>query len=313
MIVAVTGINSGLAGSLVPKLQKDPEVEKIIGIDLSEFKGDPEKVVFFKSDIRDKEGIERALEGVNVLIHLAFIVIPEKLPKLKEIYDINVNGAKTVFDAAAKNGVSKIIYTSSQSVYGHVKECPKIVKEDDPRLGIKTTNFYYSHTKALVEEYLDEFQQIHPDIAIVRFRPPVITGTHFLQNLDLINPKSTFTTIKSENPEDKMAIQLIHEDDLTDAIMVAVKTDVRGAYNVASNILTDLEGFLNENFNVKVRRLPRFVAKIGIRLGRIWTKLRWLQAVLYNSLLNTEKIEREFNWKPKYSTEACLTDLKNNN
>ena len=314
MIVAVTGINSGLGGALVPKLQKEPTVEKIIGIDISEYQGNPEKVEIHKLDVRDQEGMERALKGVDVLIHLAFIVAPKKLPKLKIIYDINVNGSKTVFDAAAKNKVGKIIYTSSQSVYGHIKECPKIVTEESARLGIKTTNFYYSHTKALVEEYLDEIQKTNPDIAIVRFRPPVITGAHFLQNLDLINPKSTFTTIKPENPDNPMSIQLIHEDDLTGAIMIAVKRHLSSeAFNVASNIIPDLEKFLTENFNVKVRRLPRFIAKIGIRLGRIWTKLRWLQAILYSSSLSTEKIERELNWKPKYSTEDCLRQLNQSN
>ena len=148
--MAVTGINSGLGGALVPKLQKEPTVEKIIGIDISEYKGNPEKVEIHKLDIRDQEGMERALKGVDVLIHLAFIVVPKKLPKLKIIYDINVNGSKIIFNAAAKNKVDKIIYISSQSVYGHIKECPKIVTEEHDRLGIKTTNFYYSHTKALV-------------------------------------------------------------------------------------------------------------------------------------------------------------------
>lgn len=310
MIVAVTGINSGLGRTLVPKLQHERAIEKIIGIDISEYKDNPEKIEFIRMDVRDADGMERALKGADVLVHLAYIVVPKKIPKLKLIYDINVNGSKTVFQAAAKNSVKKIIHLSSQSVYGHVKECPKIVKEDALRLGIKTTNFYYSHTKALVEEFLDQFEKDFP-ISVIRLRPPVITGPHFLQNLGLLDfrNKKRATTAIPANHDGKLPIQLIHEEDLTDIVMMAIMKDMRGAYNVGSNILPDLEEFAKWEYGLKVRRLPQFLVKLGIKAGRIWKSLIWAQAILYNSLLNTEKIEQEFNWKPKYSTEACITEI----
>jgi len=310
MIVAVTGINSGLGRTLVPKLQNNLSIEKIVGIDLSEFKDNPDKIEFIRVDVRDKEGMERALSGVDVVIHLAYIVIPQKLPKLKVIYDINVNGSKTVFQAAAVSNVQKIIHLSSQSVYGHVAECPKIVTEDAPRLGIKTTNFYYSHTKALVEEFLDQFEKDYPNISVVRLRPPIIAGSHFLQNLgllDLTHSKRVFTAIPA-NQDGKLPIQLIHEDDLTDILLMAIK-NMQGVYNVSSNIIPDLEEFARREYGVKIWRLPRFLVKLGIRMGRLWTKLRWAEAILYNSLLNTEKIEQELGWKPKYSTEECIKEI----
>ena len=310
MIVAITGINSGLGRTLVPKLQSDPSIEKIIGIDLNEYKDNPEKIEFIRVDIRDKEGMERALNGVDVLVHLAYIVIPQKIPKLKVIYDINVNGSKTVFQAAATNNVQKIVHLSSQSVYGHVAECPKIVTEDAPRLGIRTTNFYYSHTKALVEEFLDKFETDYPTISVVRLRPPIIAGPHFLQNLGLLDlsRKRRVITAATANQNGKLPIQLIHEDDLTDVLLMAIK-NMQGAYNVSSNIIPDLEEFARREYGVKIWRLPQFLVKLGIRMGRLWTKLRWAEAILYNSLLNTEKIEQELGWKPKYSTEECIKEI----
>ena len=311
MIVAVTGINSGLGRSLVPKLQTDPLIEKIIGIDISDYAGAPEKIEFFKVDVRDEAGMERALKSVEVLVHLAFIVNPKKLPKLKIIYDINVNGSKNVFQAAAKNNVKKIIHLSSQSVYGHLKECASIVSEEAPRLGIKTTNFYYAHTKALVEQYLDEFEKLYPDIAVIRFRPPIIAGPHFIQNRGLFtakNKKRIFTLLP-EGAGKSASLQFIHEDDLTDILIVAIKRDLRGAYNVSSNILQDFSKFMNQEYGVKITKIPRFLAKFAVRLGRIWPKLRWAQAILYNSLLDTTKIEHELGWKPKYTTEECIREM----
>ncbi|HUY01077.1 MAG TPA: NAD-dependent epimerase/dehydratase family protein [Candidatus Deferrimicrobium sp.] len=311
MIVAITGINSGLGRSLVPKLQKDPLIDKIIGIDISDYSGAPEKIEFFKVDVRDKEGLEGALKNAEILIHLAFIVNPKKLPNLKIIYDINVNGSQNVFQAAVKNSVKKIVHLSSQSVYGHLKECPSIVSEETPRLGIKTTNFYYAHTKALVEQYLDEFEKLYPDIKVIRFRPPIITGPHFIQNRGLFTArnKKRIYTILPESADKIASLQFIHEEDLTDILILAIKRDLRGAYNVSSNILRDFSEFMNHEYGVKITKIPRFLAKLAVRLGRIWPKLRWAQAILYNSLLDTQKIEHELGWKPKYTTEECIREI----
>jgi UDP-glucose 4-epimerase len=312
LIVGITGICSGLGSALVPKLQTDPDIEKIVGIDIAEYEGNLDKIDYYQLDVRDGEGIEQALNGVEVLFHLAFIVIPKKLPKLKIIYDINVNGSKTVFQAAAKNGVKKIIYISSQAVYGHVKECPKVVTEESPRLGIKTSNFYYSHTKALVEEYLDEFEEAYPKIKVIRFRPPVIAGENFIQNLGLLDSGKRKTRLFPQIKKEGLGLQLVHEDDLTNAMITALKEDIHGAFNVASNILPDLAAFIAQEYGVKVIRIPipHFLIKFAIGLGRIWTILTWLQAILYSSSLNTEKIEKLLNWHPKYSTEDCLRDLR---
>lgn len=311
MIVAVTGIGSGLGKTLLPKLQKGSNIEKIIGIDVANIEEQWDKVELFKADICDRDAMIEVLKGIDVLIHLAYIVIPVKLPSLKRIYEINVEGSMNVFRAAAENGVKKIIHLSSQSVYGHVQNCPRLVKEDAPRLGMKTSNFYYSHTKALVEEFLDEFEKQHPRIAVIRFRPPIIAGPHFLGNLGLLAPKKRWISIAPEKGEEQLGLQLIHEDDLTDLLLLAVTQNMHGAYNVAGNILEDVEEFVKREFDVKVRHIPRFLVKMGVRLGRLWLKLRWLQALLYHSLLDTEKIEQGIGWKAKYTTEECIREIKN--
>lgn len=310
MIVAVTGINSALGKLLIPKLQAEPSIEKIIGIDLNEYRGNSEKIQFFKIDVRDKNGMERVLDGIDVIIHLAFIVNPKKIPKKKIIYDINVNGSKTVFQAAAKNKVKKIIYTSSQSVYGHVPEVPKYVDENSPRLGIKTTNFYYSHTKALVEQYLDQFEQEFPDIAVIRFRPPIISGISFIENLGLFSAKGkTKRTVIPRNHQGRAPYQFVHEDDLTDVIMIAVKKDIRGAFNVASNVV-DLNEFYKAEYGIKIKPLPYILVNFLIKFNILYRRAVWLQAIKYYSLLKTEKIENELGWKPKFSTEDCIKEIK---
>jgi len=125
--------------------------------------------------------------------------------------------------------------------------------------------------------------------------------------LNFRNKKHATTAIPA-NHDGKLPLQLIHEQDLTDILTMAIMKDMQGAYNVGSNILPDLEEFAKKEFGIKVRRLPQFLVKLGIKAGRIWKSLIWAQAILYNSLLDTEKIE-QFHWKPKYSTEECIREV----
>ena len=71
--VAITGVNSYFASTVLTKLQADPQVEAIIGIDVSPWRGGFDKVTFYREDIRSDK-IADLLTGVDVLYHFAFIV-----------------------------------------------------------------------------------------------------------------------------------------------------------------------------------------------------------------------------------------------
>ncbi len=309
MIVAVTGINSGLAKGLINKLQNDALISKIIGIDISEFNRNKNKIEFHKIDIRDKNGMINALKGVDIVIHLAFIVIPKKLPRRNVIYDINYNGSKNVFLAAAKNKVKKIIYTSSESAYGHVPQCSRWVNEDSPLYGIKTTNFYYSHTKGLVETFLDKFEKKYPHINVIRFRPPIIFGPHYGDNMGFLSiKKKKVWVIAPFNFGGRAPCQYVHQDDISNAIILAIKKDVRGAYNVASNVILDLIEYYKK-FGIEARPIPPFILKIGALFGKIIPITGWVQGGMYGVVLKTNKIKRELGWSPTYTTEELLKIL----
>ncbi|MHA1270677.1 MAG: NAD-dependent epimerase/dehydratase family protein [Candidatus Helarchaeota archaeon] len=310
MKIAITGINSGLGKILVPKLQKDPEIKKIIGIDITEYNGNRDKIEFIKMDIRDYDGLKSVLKDVDVLIHLAFIVISNNLPSLNEIYDININGSIRVFKASIRNNIRKIIHISSQAAYGHVPEVPDIVTEEDPLLGLRTTNFYYSHTKALLEKYLDKLEQKY-NILVTRFRPPIIVGNHFSVNFQSLKFISKIVFI----PDTKKPtlIQFIHEDDLTDAIILAIKNDYPGVFNIAAEPI-DYYKYIKQKYQIKNNILiPKCIINFLIISSKIVKPLSkyigWIQAALYNSKLNTDKIRNVFNWTPRFSTQDCIDEI----
>ena len=86
----------------------------------------PKNIDIILGDIRDKNKLSQAMDGCEIVFHLATGPPSLKLSN-QEIYDIDVNGTKNVLTAAEKNNVERIIFTSSAShVYGIVDKdlCP---------------------------------------------------------------------------------------------------------------------------------------------------------------------------------------------
>ena len=307
MKIAVTGICSMLGQVLAQKLAQDPRVKTIVGLDIAEYRGEVAKVQAITVDIRDRPRIIDALKGVDVVIHMACIVLPRPLPNKADIYSINIDGSRNVFDAAALNHIKKIIHISSSAVYGYFPENPKMVDELAPLRGRANTDFYYPHTKSLIEDYLDQFEMRHPDIDVTRLRAPMIVGPHFSQKGDLFQIKQgRVALITPANHEGKIPFQMVHEDDLTDIIVMAMGRPIRGAYNVAADSIPDLREYFTQKWQIKVAEIPRFAVKLAILLGRFLAIGLWAKCPLYPSLLDNRKIKKDFHWVPKHSVEHWL-------
>jgi nucleoside-diphosphate-sugar epimerase len=85
-----------------------------------------------KADIRDAAAMDRAMEGVDAVIHLACISNDPSFdldPHLGK--SINLDCFPALLDAAMKHGVKRFIYASSSSVYG-VKEEPDVREDAEP-------------------------------------------------------------------------------------------------------------------------------------------------------------------------------------
>lgn len=105
MNILVTGSSGFLGGYLVKALEKK---HKVTGYDLK--KG---------QDILDTKKLNRYTKNKNVVIHLAALVSsPESWEKPKEYFETNGAGTLNVVRSAIKNGVRRVLITSSAAVYG---------------------------------------------------------------------------------------------------------------------------------------------------------------------------------------------------
>jgi UDP-glucose 4-epimerase len=86
-----------------------------------------ERVDFLLGDLCDSAVAPRAVEGIQVIYHLAALPsVPRSLQDPWGSHDANVNATVHLLQAAVKAGARRIVYSSSSSVYGDTPELPKV-------------------------------------------------------------------------------------------------------------------------------------------------------------------------------------------
>jgi dTDP-glucose 4,6-dehydratase len=88
----------------------------------------------FAGDIRDPYGVKQAMEGCDVVFHLAaLIAIPYSYHSPSTYVDTNIKGTLNVLQAAKELGVAKVVHTSTSEVYGTARFVP--ITEEHPLQG----------------------------------------------------------------------------------------------------------------------------------------------------------------------------------
>jgi nucleoside-diphosphate-sugar epimerase len=84
-------------------------------------------IVFVEADVRDTEALDRATRGVDYVIHQAALAsVPRSIDDPTSSQQVNTQGTLNVLLAAKANGVKRVVYASSSSIYGDSEVLPKI-------------------------------------------------------------------------------------------------------------------------------------------------------------------------------------------
>lgn len=301
MKVAVTGASGYLGRVLLPMLEADEAVENIVAIDKVE-SPKSRKTIFVKRDVRDPS-LSKDLNGCDSLVHLAFIVMP--IRSEKETDSINIEGSRNVFYQSAKAGIKKIVHLSSVASYGAWSDNPVPLYEDSPLRPMRS--FYYSRTKGAVEFLLDEFERKHPEIKVVRLRPCIFVGPKINNMMLEFVSHKRIPVLKGKC---EPLIQFVWDEDVASAIMLALKRNVRGAFNLAGDNALSMDR-LAELMGAKTFPIPYALAYVGMKIA--W-KLRlnkyshagWLEVARYPIIVNCDKAKQELGWSPALDSSGAI-------
>src|SRR5690348_8355119 len=82
---------------------------------------------FYKADIRDDKALNQIFSSnqVDVVIHLAAKAgVRPSIKAISEYYDVNINGTISLLESMRKNGIKKMLFASSSSIYGNNVKVP---------------------------------------------------------------------------------------------------------------------------------------------------------------------------------------------
>ncbi|HEX4680778.1 MAG TPA: NAD-dependent epimerase/dehydratase family protein [Gaiellaceae bacterium] len=167
MKVLVTG-GAGFIGShVVDKLLDADHDPRILDLIPSPYHSAVETVL---GDLGDREIAQRALDGVDAVLHLAAVADVDQVAKDPTLTDqVNTRGTQVLLEGAREAGVKRFVYASTIWVYGDASG-PEALDEDTP-LGLP--KHFYTATKIAGEMYTASYGELYDlEWTILRFGIP---------------------------------------------------------------------------------------------------------------------------------------------
>ena len=322
LTVAVTGPTGTFGFGLIPLLQADDRVARIVGIARRPF--DPAafgwtKMEYRRGDVRDPEALRDAFDGADVVVHLAFLVTGAASGEV--IRSINVGGTLNAFRAAAAVGARRFVYASSVAAYGFHPDNPIGMTEEWPVR--PAARLFYAQEKAELELLLQAEADLSAGPALYLLRPPIVLGPHAVGAKSLLpGPLAPLGRSLAGRVGrlplpvpvlvPLLPLQVVHEEDLGHAFrQCIVAAGPPGAYNLAAEgILTAAD--VAREFGLLPLPLPAGPAQLAARamaaLPFLPPAAKWVEAASHPAIMDTSRAKRELGWAPRFTALQALRD-----
>jgi len=227
--VLITGVGSHVGSLLAARLERDPEVEYVAGLDTRRPKVELESAEFIQADIRDPE-LGRLIPptGVDTLVHEQIVRQPGPGMSSRAMHDINVIGTLQLLAACERvSTLRTIVVRGSAGIYGAEPHAPQFFKEEMTRMFPLRTRF--QRDVAEIENYFETYARRHAHVSytMLRYQPAIGPGMRSQITRYLSQP--VCPTYMGFDPR----IQLVHIEDALEAIVATVRNPVPGTVNVA--------------------------------------------------------------------------------
>jgi nucleoside-diphosphate-sugar epimerase len=281
---------------------------RVVSLDIADFDyPERDRVTLHKGDIRDRAAVDRAMQGVDIVVHTA-----AALPLYSEadIFSTDIDGTRNVVESAHQHRVERAIQISSTAVYGVPDHHP--LYETDALIGVGP----YGKAKIDAEKVCESFRDKGMCVPIIRpksFIGPERLGV-FALFYDWAKDGRGFPMIGSG----RNRYQLLDVEDLCDAIylcMTLERDQVNDTFNIGAKVFTTMR----EDYQAVLDYAGKGKQIVPFPAGPVVLALKVLEALklspLYawvyetaskDSFVSIEKAERVLGFAPKYSNKDAL-------
>ncbi len=251
----------------------------------------------FAGDIRDPNGVAKAMEGCDVVFHLAaLIAIPFSYHSPDSYVDTNIKGTLNVLQAANRLGTERVLVTSTSEVYGTAQYAP--IDEKHPFQGQSP----YSATKIGADRLAESFFRSF-DTPVVIVRPFNTYGPR--QSARAVIP-TVITQLLSGETELRLGSLTPTRDfnyvkDTAQGFIALAESDATVGQEI--NIATGVEHTIGDVANVLISELNP-----DARVVTDEQRLRPDASEVFRLMGDNSKITTLTPWRPAYDLSAGLRD-----
>lgn len=298
--VIVTGgagfIGSHLAGEVARQGYRVIIVDDLSTGKVENIKGllEEGRVEFVQASVTDLPLLKELFQGVDLVFHLAAIPsVPRSIENPLRSHEVNTTGTLNALLAASENGVRKVIYASSSSVYG---DTPTLLKSEDMPTNPLSP---YTVTKLTSEYYCRVFQEVY-GLATVSLRYFNVYGPR--QDADsqyaAVIPRFIKRVFRGEAPiifgDGEQTRDFSFVGDAVAATVLAALSDATGVFNVGGGR------------SITINRLARLIIRLsGNRIEPVYSNPR--PGDVRHSLADISRA-MAFGYRPEYHIEAGLKE-----
>jgi UDP-glucose 4-epimerase len=298
--IVITGISGRLGRLVARRLHRMPNT-RIIGLDRRPFPDRPKDIEHLQVDLRSKKARDVFRSGrACALLHLGLMHRPRA--KSAELYSWNVGGTAKLLEYCLAYRVPKVVVLSSADVYGPRPDNAQFLTEEAPLLGAQAMP-EMRHLVA-IDHMVSSFFWKAQHIETVILRPVHILGR--VQNAPsnyLRLPR--VPTLLGFDP----MVQVIHELDVVEAIVCALKPGVRGVYNVTGPGELPLSAVLNELERPTIP-IPHLVAGPALRslwrLGLSSFPVPEIDFIRYVCMVDGRRAVTELGYRPRHTLKETI-------
>ena len=309
--VLITGLATFWGGRLAQALEADPDVEVIIGLDSREPQMKLERTEYVRAD-ENYSILSRIVKATKVdTIAHTFLVVDSTQMSSRAMHEINVIGTMNLFAAASAAGstVRTVAVKSTALVYGSSAHDPYWFRETHQRLSPARTRVERNLIE--VEAYVRDFARDNPHVALSMLRFCNVIGpdiqTPFTKALHLpLVPK-----VAGYDPR----FQLIHENDVVEAILFALNRQLSGIFNVAGDGVIMLSQAARRIGRATLPLPPLAIGPVGAALrkvGRADLSPEHVAFLTFGRGVDTTRMRSVLGLNPAYTTREAFADFAHN-
>jgi UDP-glucose 4-epimerase len=307
--VVIVGVASNWGAELARRLERDPGIDYLAGIDIEPPPVELERTEFLEADHRSPV-LSRLLPAteVDTVVHCGILWYPEAGRPSRVLHDVNVIGTLQLLAACERTPtLERLVVRGSAAIYGCEGATPYFFTERMARTLPLRTRFQRDVSE--LEAYIENFARRHPDVVCCTLRYQPELGPDLDTPLTRYLQLPVVPTQLGWDPR----LQLLHAEDATGALEAATRDPVRGSVNVAPS------GSISLSHILRLARRPALpiphplfevsLERLGRQLGAGPLYGDGVRMLRFGRGVDNARLRDEVGYQPRYDAEGTIRDF----